>query len=351
MSRDDRELQVHDYLRARFDTVGARLRFQGGTKEEVAAWRRRLRRKLTDLLGLRTMSRCDPRPRVTERHDCGDHVRERVEIRVEPGLVMPMFVLIPKTGTPPFPVMLTPHGHGAGGKAAVAGVLEDEVVAEKAKSYRYGYGIEFCRAGFITFCPESRGFGERQETLARRQGSLGESCLWINHMALPLGQTVTGMWVWDLQQLVDYAGIRPDCDVRRLGCAGLSGGGLQALWLAALDNRVKAAVVSGYFYGVKESLLDLHANCSCNYVPHLWEVADHGDLAALIAPRPLMIQTGSEDRKNGAGGLANVRGQVRITRRVYRVLGAQRNLVHDVFPGGHRWDSTNTIPFMKTHLA
>ena len=54
--------------------------------------------------------------------------------------------------------------------------------------------------------------------------------------------------------------------------------------VTALDDRVKCAVVSGYFYGYKQSLLEQHQNCSCNYVPRLYEHVDMGDVGALIAP-------------------------------------------------------------------
>jgi hypothetical protein len=62
--------------------------------------------------------------------------------------------------------------------------------------------------------------------------------------------------------------------------------------LTALYYRIKAAVISGYFYGYKQSLLEMPDNCSCNYVPHLWEKVDMGDMGALIAPRTLLIETG-----------------------------------------------------------
>ena len=40
-------------------------------------------------------------------------------------------------------------------------------------------------------------------------------------------------------------------------------------------------------------------NCSCNYVPHLFEHVDMGDVGALIAPRPLLVETGTHDDLNG----------------------------------------------------
>ncbi|MBX7257491.1 MAG: alpha/beta hydrolase family protein [Candidatus Hydrogenedentes bacterium] len=337
---------VQPYMRARFDETGRALRFAGSTPNDVAVWRETARAKLREIIGIPTMKRAPLNPNVTESVDCGDYTRERVEIQTEPGIVMPVYVLIPKEGKKPFPVMIAPHGHGGGGKLAVAGVGDNPDVAKSIEEHHYAYGVDLCKAGFIVFCPDARGFGERQELAAKERGILQQSCQWLNNMAMPLGQTVTGMWVWDLMRLADYVETRDDCDAKRMGCAGLSGGGLQTLWFTALDDRVKAAVVSGYYYGVKESLLDMHNNCSCNYVPHLWENADHGDLGALIAPRPLMIQTGDEDSLNGAGGLDNVRPQIELAHRVYEILGSPEFPKHDVFHGPHRWDSTNAVPFL-----
>src|SRR3989442_2242211 len=142
---------------------------------------------------------------------------------------MPLFVLIPKKTLPPHPVVLAPHGHVSGGKLSVAGVRENSDVAKTIEQHHHDYGVQFCRAGFVTFCPDARGFGERQEQAAR--GSiLNSSCQWLNNMATPLGQTVTGMWAWDLHRLIDYIETRKDCRAGRIGCAGLSGGGLQTLW-------------------------------------------------------------------------------------------------------------------------
>ncbi|HOX06995.1 MAG TPA: alpha/beta hydrolase family protein [Planctomycetota bacterium] len=349
MSPSQKLFSTHPHLRARWDAVGRKLAFDCRTRQAHRAWRRRTVRKLRELLGLDTMTPTALRPRVTEERDCGSHVRQRVEIRTEPGVVMPMYVLIPKAGRGPFPAVIAAHGHGGGGKVAVAGCREVPGVAERIAKYNYDYGVGLVEAGFIVFCPDARGFGERREEIARRD-PFQHCCQWLNHMAIPLGQTVMGMWVWDLMRLVDYIAARRDCARGLVGCAGLSGGGLQTLWAAALDERIRAAAVSGYFYGSRQSLLDGHANCSCNYVPHLWEHADMGDVAALIAPRPFLVETGDADPLNGAAGLANVRSQLRIARGAYRLLGAPGGLRHAVFAGGHRWNGA-AIPWLRRHLA
>jgi pimeloyl-ACP methyl ester carboxylesterase len=206
-------------------------------------------------------------------------------------------------------------------------------------------------AGFTVLCPDARGFGERRERGGAETGPLGGSCRVLNNMAIPLGLTVTGMWAWDLMRLVDYIGTREDCDAGRVAAAGLSGGGLQALWLGALDERVRCLVVSGYFYGYKESLLRLHENCSCNYVPGLWQLADMGDIGALAAPRPMLVESGSRDPLNGAGGLENVRGQLQIAARAYRALGAEGALAHSVFEGEHRWDGAGVVEWLRRWIG
>lgn len=345
-----------DYFLARYEAISRQLGFRARTLAEHRRWQAELRARLRQLTGLETMMWAPPEASVTEQVALEGYTRERVLIQTEPGVIMPVYVLIPAGLAPGErrPAVIAPHGHGSGGKLSPAGRSDLPAVTETIKQHRYDYGVQLARRGFVVFCPDARGFGERREQL--RQGDdaemlLSSSCQALNHMAMPLGQTVTGMWTWDLMRLADYIATRPECDAGRLGCAGLSGGGLQTLWFAALDERVKCAVVSGYFYGVKESLLQLSQNCSCNYVPQLWTVADMGDIGALIAPRPLFIETGSADPLNGESGLANVRAQVEITAAAYALLGAPERLAHDIFVGEHRWHGEGAIPWLARWLA
>lgn len=169
-------------------------------------------------------------------------------------------------------------------------------------------------------------------------------------MAIGFGQSVIGMAVWDLMRLVDFAEEQPEIDRARMGCAGMSGGGQQTLWLAALDQRISAAVTSGYFYGMKESLIMLAGNCACNYVPYMWETMDMGDLGAMVAPRPLFIESGEKDVLNGPSGIENVYPQVETARKAYRLYDAQDCLVHAVHPGGHQWVGDGVMEFLAERL-
>jgi hypothetical protein len=117
-----------------------------------------------------------------------------------------------------------------------------------------------------------------------------------------------------------------------------------------MDERIVCSAVSGYFYGYLDSLLKLPQNCSCNYVPHLVEYVDMGDLGALIAPRPLLIESGSRDPLNGERGLVNVTEQVEITAKAYSLLEAEDKLYHHVFDGEHLWNGEKTYPFLAKWL-
>lgn len=337
----------------RFDRQARSLGLRAQRAEDLEGWRATLRARLAELIGLGTFQRCPLDPHEDAPVACDGYTRTRVTIAVEPGMRMPLYALVPAGMRPGErrPVVIAPHGHGGGGKESVAGRAELPEIAGAIARYRYDYGVQLVRDGYVVLCPDGRGFGERRERVMLPEGDvLGGSCRVLNNMAMPLGQTVTGMWVWDLMRLADYAGERADCDASRMGCAGLSGGGLQTLWLAALDERVRCAVVSGYFYGYKDALLRLSQNCSCNYVPGLWQLADMGDIGALIAPRPLLLESGRFDPLNGERGLENVAEQLEIARRAYELAGVPERIAHSVFEGEHRWDGGDVLPWLRRHL-
>ena len=74
--------------------------------------------------------------------------------------------------------------------------------------------------------------------------------------------TLCGIMVHEIIALGDMLSLW-----RRWGeirCPGFSGGGLQTLDPAAIDERIKLSFVSVYYYGFYDSLFKLNANCSCN---------------------------------------------------------------------------------------
>lgn len=335
-----------EHMKRQFDRKGRQCPVKTESRDAYVQWKQEMRQKLWELLGLSEMETCPLESRTEERVLLKNGIlREKVRIQVEPDVWMPVYILIPEKAQTKGPgqrpsCVIAPPGHQGAGKYSVAGCREIPAVNKMIDHYHYDYGMQLAERGFVALCPDCRGFGERREEALwgdEEQAFLNSTCFHLAHMAEPLGMTVAGMLTWDLMRLVDYIEQRGEWDPDDIGCVGFSGGGMQTLWLAAMDDRIARACISGYLYGYRDSLLELNGNCSCNYVPGLWKLADMGDIGALIAPRPLIIQSCREDHLNGKRGIANVTEQVDIIRSAYRCLGAEMRLHHQILGGGHQW--------------
>lgn len=334
-----------------FDKYARRNGLKAETKEEYLGWKDRTRRKLIELIGLDRMEMCPLKPIVKEKVIVEDGItREKVLIQVEPDVWMPMFILIPEKcqNNKEAECYIAPCGHMGGGKYSIAGVKGYPEIDKQIEVFNYDYGMQLAKLGYVALCPDSRGFGERRDlNIQADEDFFKNSCFNLAHMAEPLGQTVIGMCTWDLMRLIDYIYERDEWNSSNISCLGFSGGGMQTLWLTALDDRITKAVISGYMYGFKDSLLELNNNCSCNYIPHLWENYDCGDIGALIAPRPLIIQSCRQDHLNGKRGVINAVEQVEIIRKAYAVMNAEELVKQDLFDGEHKWHSENIKEYVK----
>ena len=330
-------------FRERLKREGRSAAFKGTTPEDFEAWQIATRVRLFDLLGLSIMDRVSIEARELDRVQiAGGIVRTHAMLQVERDVWMPFYLLEPS-----HPKLderglkrcyICPHGHQGAGAASVAGVTGVPAVDDAVRKFNYDYGLRLARMGYVTVCPDARGWGYRRDWKGQgddENSYLRGTCLNQARMAEPLGLTVAGLNVWDNMRLIDYLEARGDIAMDDLGCFGFSGGGYMTLYLAALDLRVRKAFVSGYLYGVDDSLLHLNGNCSCNYTPGLWRLLDMGDIASLIAPRPLLVQSCEEDHLNGSRGLKNVDEQLKIVRDAYKLLGRRDALRHEVCPGGH----------------
>lgn len=327
----------------KFDKYARKDAFEGDTVEEFEVWKKKSRETLWDLLGMKYMETCPLEPRLEERVTLESGiVREKVVIQVEPDTWMPIYILIPpQKSEEKQSCFLALPGHQGAGKYSVAGCYEIPAVMDKIKFFNYDYGMQLAKRGYVALCPDCRGFGERRDAKMQTPGDekafLTSSCFHLAHMAEGIGETVAGMCTWDAMRLIDYVYERGEWDTGTLGAVGFSGGGMQVLWLSALDERVKQCIISGYLYGYKDALMILNGNCNCNYVPHLWEHFDMGDVASLIAPRPVAFQSAEEDHLNGPRGLQNVYEQIEIVKAAYALYGAETYPIHDIREGGHRW--------------
>lgn len=354
---DNRTISIQKYygslpnMKAKFDRLARKDLFTGQTREQWETWAQTARNTLSGLLGLDRMDSVPLAPQLLETVTAEpDIIREKVLLQTEEDVWVPMYILIPQKVTKP-KVFIAPPGHQGAGKFSVAGVSGIPAVADAIRKFNYDYGMQLARLGYVAVCPDCRGFGERRDEALQHDDEksfLTSSCFHLAHMAEPLGETVIGMCVWDLMRIMDYIRTRDEWDTNEVSCLGFSGGGMQTLYFSALDERVRNVFISGYLYGFKDSLLILNGNCSCNFVPHLWEHFDMGDIASLIAPRKLFVQSCRGDHLNGARGLENVYEQMEIIRAAYRLFDAEDRIIHDIQEGGHCWHGDHLADALRT---
>ena len=164
--------------------------------------------------------------------------------------------------------------------------------------------------------------------------------------ALLVGQTMIGWRVWDVMRTIDYIATRPELDSSRVGCMGISGGGTVTLFATALEPRIRAAMVSGYLNTFRDSIGSL-AHCIDNYVPGVLNWAEMYDVAGLIAPRPLFVESGEKD--NIFPIHASIESFSRV-REIYSVFGATDLIEQEVFPDEHSFWGKRGVPFLARSL-
>jgi dienelactone hydrolase len=102
---------------------------------------------------------------------------------------------------------------------------------------------------------------------------------------------------WDDRRTIDYLVSRPEVDPDRIGCVGLSVGGLRSCHLAALDDRVKASVVVGWMASFPAQLKNHidHTIGHTKLVPGLYRYLDYPYVASLAMPNAMLVINGSRD--------------------------------------------------------
>ncbi|MDQ6705336.1 MAG: acetylxylan esterase [Acidobacteriota bacterium] len=145
---------------------------------------------------------------------------------------------------------------------------------------------------------------------------------------------------------VDWIETRPELDATRVGCMGISGGGTVTLFSTALEPRIRAAMVSGYLNTFRDSILSL-SHCIDNYIPGILNWAEMYDVAGLIAPRPLAVESGERDP---IFPIAASRKSFARVKRIYEMFGAADRTEQETFDDVHTFYGRRGLPFLAANL-
>jgi hypothetical protein len=236
-----------------------------------ADWQRRaqyLKEHILASTGLLPLPEKTPlRPQVfgEQKHD--DYSVSKVYFESLPGFFVTGNLYTP-AGRGPFPAVLLPHGHWTYGR------LENTEISSIP-----GSAISLARQGFVAFTYDMVGHDDSRQ-LTHTFGGRRES-LW--------GLSLAGLQLWNSIRTLDFIQSRPEVDPQRIGCAGASGGGTQTFLLAAVDDRVKVTVP------VNMISLHMQGGCLCENPPGLRVDTNNVELAATIAPRPMLMISASGD--------------------------------------------------------
>jgi hypothetical protein len=303
---------------------------------QLEPWRARVRERVLAMLGPAP----EPVPldlETTETVDCGTYRRERIVFDTEETMSVPAYLLVPHDRTEPGPAMLAIHGHGPG-KARICGLLDED--HDEGLPYAHVLASE----GYVVLAPDLRGFGERADWMPDEK----YHCDWDLVCATMEGVVPHQRNLWDLQRALDVLAAHPLVDPARMGAGGLSYGATCTLFLAAIDERVRAAIVACYLSSWRSAHRFPWNMCGSQILPGQIGAIEHLDVASLIAPRALLAENGIEDLIFPVDA---ARETVASLRHVYTALGAPDGaLVHDVFDGGHMWHGVETSAFLGRFL-
>jgi dienelactone hydrolase len=288
---------------------------------DVGAWKRAARGKVLDLLHYSPPA-CDPKAETVERVDRGDYVQEKVYFNTTPDVRVPAYVLVPKKVPLPVPGIVALHDHGGfylwGKEKLVELEGEHPVLTDFKRQYYSGRSVasDLARAGYVVVVIDMFYWGDRRMLLAddpadwrERPRSLtkeridafnrrsGEGEQLVGRTIYSAGFTWAGVMFWDDVRTVDYLLTRPEVDPRRIGCVGLSVGAVRSAHLAALDERIRAAVVVCWMTSFPAQLKRRVRNTigHTKLVPGLYRYLDYPDVASLAMPTPLLVINGSKD--------------------------------------------------------
>jgi len=188
-----------------------------------------LRRALVEMLGIPPLGGpTQGESRGTVEHD--GVVIEKWVFAAESGSRVPALLFRPAKPVGKLPVVVFTYGHGS---------------SKSAWPYQYA-ALMYAKLGLATLAIDP--IGEEERHVDGRMGSRAHDNAEADRRAAAAGRLMMGKLVFDTMRGIDWLATRDDIDMTRVAVAGYSLGGAKASWMAALDDRLRAALICGWAY-------------------------------------------------------------------------------------------------------
>jgi len=304
---------------------------------DFGEWQKKAREKLASLLGLPFDMPANDEFTVEWKMENEDFEEIRFSFKSEDTVWVCAHMLLPHKAKKPVPLMICLQGHSTGMHISLGRVIYEKDVQSISGGDR-DFALQSIKQGYAALAIEQRGFGERGGT------PKGPSCAQPALSALLVGRTLIGERVWDISRAIDIVEkYFPQVDAARIGVVGNSGGGTAIIYAAALETRLAAAMPSCALCSYLPSI-GVQSHCVCNYIPGIMNEFDMGDICGLIAPRPLIVVNGRDDKIFPIDG---AKAEFERLHNLYKIAGSPESCRHVIGDGGHRFYADDAWPVFK----
>ncbi len=272
------DLVMEKYLAHQSAKLSERVRGGARGLDEWQKLRPKLHADFLEMLGLSPLPEKTPlKATITGTIEREDFVIEKLHFQSLPRFYVTANLYRPKGEAKKRPAVVLFMGHYNRGRNGHKAFMQD-------------HGMWFAKNGYVCIILDTI---ERGELPGRSHHGLYREERW---WWLSAGFTMAGLETWNGIRAIDYLVGRPDVDATRITATGLSGGGSMTFFVAAADPRVTCAVpasgMTDLESNVANRLMAIHCDCQIPYNLHGWEFTT---IAALIAPRPLLIVNSHDD--------------------------------------------------------
>ena len=297
------------------------------TLDQWKAQRQVHHKQLIEMLGLDPMpERGDLKATVTGTVEAEDYTVEKLHYQSRPGLYVTANLYLPKDRKKPAPAILYLCGHGR---------VKKNGVSYGNKTYYHHHGVWFARHGYVCLMIDTLQLGEIE---GLHHGTYYKGKWWWNNR----GYTPAGVEAFNCIRALDYLQSRPEVDPERIGATGRSGGGAYSWWISAIDERIKVAAPVAGITDLENHVVDgcVEGHCDCMFMVNTYGW-DYPMVAAMVAPRPLLICNTDSDRIFPLDGVVRTYNQVR---KIYELYGAGDKLGLVITPGPHKDTQPLRVP-------